>query len=116
MSIALDIVAGFIAVAAATSSIGKFQKKDAIVTTLSHVGVKREQLNLLGALEALGALGVLVGIWSKPLAIAATTGLALYFLGAVVAHLRIKDKVKDFAPALFLMLVAIAAALLEAHR
>jgi hypothetical protein len=26
----------------------------------------------------------------------------LYFLGAVVAHLRVKDKFKDFGPALFL--------------
>jgi hypothetical protein len=25
-----------------------------------------------------------------------------YFLGAVVAHLRVKDKFKDFSPALFL--------------
>jgi hypothetical protein len=36
------------------------------------------------------------------LAFTSAGALLLYFLGAVVAHLRVKDKFKDFAPALFL--------------
>ena len=37
-----------------------------------------------------GALGLLVGIWVPIIGIAAAACLALYFLGAVIAHVRSK--------------------------
>ncbi|MFB7915982.1 DoxX family protein [Streptomyces sp. NPDC056061] len=37
------------------------------------------------------AVGLLVGIGCRPLGVAAAVGVVLYFLGAVIAHLRVKD-------------------------
>lgn len=40
----------------------------------------------------------------------------LYFAGAVIAHLRVKDRVAVFAPTAFLLVVAVAAFVLQIHR
>ena len=57
-----------------------------------------------------------MGIWFAPIGLAAAVGLALYFLGAVVAHVRVKAPAKESAPAILLMLIAIATAVLEGLR
>ncbi len=116
MTAVLIIVAGLLGLAATGSAFAKFTKKEDVIKSVTHVGVKNEYIPLLAILEVLGALGLLAGIHSKPLGVAAATGLALYFLGAVAAHLRVKDKVKDFAPALVLFLVAVGTVLLELGR
>jgi hypothetical protein len=44
---------------------------------------------MLGTLKLAGAAGLLVGLVGPPaIGIAAATGLVLYFIGAVIAHLR----------------------------
>jgi hypothetical protein len=43
---------------------------------------------------------------------AAATVLSLYFVGAVISHLRIKDKFAAFAPALVLAVISIATTVL----
>jgi hypothetical protein len=50
----------------------------------------------LGALLAAGASGLLAGLVIPPLGTIASTGLVLYFLGALAAHLRAHDL--DLAP------------------
>ena len=99
-----------------SSASGKFSKMENVMKAMDHVGVKPAQINILATLEALGALGIIVGIWSKPLGIAAAIGMTLCFLGAVVAHLRIKDKFKDFAPALLIFVVAAVTLVFELKR
>lgn len=42
--------------------------------------------------------------------------LTLYFLGAVFAHLRIKDPLKEVAPAIVLFVVALITTVLETTR
>lgn len=66
----------------------------------------------LAALKAAGAIGLVAGRWLTPLGIAAAVGVTLYFVGAVVAHLRAKDY--ELAPAAVLTLVAAAAVALRA--
>jgi hypothetical protein len=78
--------------------------------------VKSENIAVLGLLEIAGALGLVVGIWVTPLGIAAAIGLALYFLGAVLAHVRKKDKAADLAPAFVLFVVAVVAVIFELKR
>jgi len=106
------VLLGLLAVAATLSATGKLRKDPKVIGMMTHVGVKESQIPLLAYLELLGAIGLLVGLKFHGLGIAAATGLALYFLGAVVAHLRTKDKVADLAPALFLALVSAATAYL----
>jgi hypothetical protein len=46
---------------------------------------------MLGALKAAGALGLLVDIGMPLIGTAAAIGLVLFFVGAIVTHLRARD-------------------------
>ena len=116
MKIALLTVGTILTFLSLFSAIGKFRKMENVIAAMHHVGVKDAQIPLLATLEAFGGLGLIVGIWSRPLGIAAASGLVLYFLAAVAAHLRKQDKVKDFAPALFIFLLSAVVLLLELKR
>jgi len=91
-----------LALIALVSAMGKLRKMPQVIESMTHVGVKSNQIPLLAYSEILGALGLLIGIAYPILAFVSAGALMLYFLGAVGAHLRVKDKFKDFAPALFL--------------
>jgi hypothetical protein len=41
-----------------------------------------------GGLKTAGALGLLAGLWLQPIGIAAGIGLVLFFVGAVITHIR----------------------------
>ena len=96
------IVAVVLAAIAIVSAMGKLRKMPQVIESMSHVGVKPNQIPLLAYLEILGAVGLLIGIAVPLFGLVSAVALMLYFLGAVAAHLRIKDKFKDFGPALFL--------------
>jgi DoxX-like family len=60
---------------------------------------------LTGALELLGGIGLLVGLWWLPARLMASTGLtALMFLGVGV-RIKVKDTFVQSLPAVILMLV-----------
>ena len=46
---------------------------------------------MFGALKAAGALGLLVGIRVPLIGIATAVGLILFFVGAIIIHLRGRD-------------------------
>lgn len=58
-----------------------------------HFGIQPQAWRLLGAVEALGGAGVLVGLWRSPLRSAALAGLALLMVGAIVSRIRVRDSV-----------------------
>lgn len=106
MFIAAVIVSVLVALAAIGSGMGKLSKNPKAIEPLQTVGVPASWPPVLGALEVAGGLGVLVGLWWAPLGIAAATGLTLYFLGAIIAHVRVKDPNVQPAAALFVLSVA----------
>ena len=116
MTIALIIVATLLGLAATVSALGKLRRMPQVVETMHTVGVKDSQIPILAILEILGALGLLIGIWSPLLGALAAAGLPLSFIGAVVAHLRVQQPRKDLAPALMLALVALLVTVLELGR
>jgi len=116
MSIALVVVGGLYAAIAVGSAAGKLTKNEQVIASLTGVGVKDSFVPVLAILEILGAAGLAFGIWSKALGLAAAVCLALYFAGAVVAHLRAKDKAAAFIPPFILMVLGIVVSMLEAHR
>jgi uncharacterized membrane protein YphA (DoxX/SURF4 family) len=116
MTIALIVLGALLGIAALGSGLQKIRRDARVVAVMHSVGVSDRQIPILAILEILGALGLLVGIWVPVLGIAAAIGLALYFLGAIIAHLRVKAPVKDVAPAALLFVVAIATAVLELAR
>ena len=60
----------------------------------------------LGALKAAGALGLLVGIGVPLIGIAASAGLVLFFLGAIVTAMRARWYSHLPYPAVWLLLAA----------
>ena len=54
------------------------------------------------------AAGLIIGLWWGPLGIAAATGVTLYFVGAIGAHLR-KTDIKGIATPLLMLILAAAA-------
>jgi hypothetical protein len=55
-------------------------------------GVPRNWVPVLGMLLAAGALGLLAGFAVPLLGTLAASGLVLYFVGAVIAHLRVGSR------------------------
>ena len=61
--------------------------------------------SLVGALEILGGLGLLVGVFYTPILIVSSLGLALLMFLGVLTRIRIKDKLKSTIPAAFFLLL-----------
>ncbi len=116
MNASLIILGVFCGMTATMSGIGKLSRQPKVIATLTGVGVPANRIPLLAALEFIGALGLVIGIWVQPLGVAAAIGLAFYFLCAVAAHVRIKEPIKESLPAMFLFIVAVATAALELAR
>lgn len=65
---------------------------------------KLEKLGLLTiVLEILGALGLLIGLWYKPLLLLSSGGLALLMFLGVIVRIKLKDSLWITFPALFYM-------------
>ena len=116
MKITLDIFGAILGFAAIGSAISKLLKVPDVITAMTSVGVKLNQIPQLAALEIAGGLGLIVGIWSKPLGVLSAICLALYFLGAFSAHLRKKHGVAEFGTPLGLFIIAIVTSVLELKR
>ncbi|MFF3374116.1 DoxX family protein [Streptomyces sp. NPDC002680] len=74
----------------------------------AHLGMSPGLYRVIGTLEAAGAAGLLLGLASVPVGVAAATGLALLMASAAVAHLRHGDPPVRALPAAVLTLEAVA--------
>lgn len=111
MFIAYAAVGGLLALVLTASATFTLQRNDQIVAGMRKVEVPDSWLPRLATLKAAGAIGLVAGLWFTPLGIAAATGVTLYFIGAVISHLRVKDY--ELAPAAVLAVVAAAALVLR---
>ncbi|KOG36550.1 MULTISPECIES: DoxX family protein [Streptomyces] len=111
MFIAYAAVATLLALACAGSAFMTFTRNPQVVGNMTKVGFPENRLPLLATAKAAGALGLLAGLFVPALGAAAAVGLVLYFAGAVIAHLRVKDF--ELAPAAVLTLIAGAALVLR---
>jgi len=88
------------------SGIGKIRRDQRQVKVVHEtIGVPLDYFPALAGCEFAGAVGLVVGIWWRLAGIAAGTGLVLYFIGAIVAHLRVGD-VQGIGPAAFMLVLA----------
>jgi hypothetical protein len=86
-------------------AIADFLLAESTLKTSAEVGVQRKWLRPLGALKAAGAGGLVLGLLGVPwIGVAAATGLTLFFIGAVVVHIRARVFHNIAAPASFLAL------------
>jgi hypothetical protein len=101
MTIAVSLLLAALLLATA---IRKVTHAPAVVETYRRVGVPERQLNLLALVLTAGAAGLVVGLWWRPLGVAAAAGLVAYFVLAVAAHVCHHDLKPLPTPLVFLAL------------
>lgn len=112
MFVATVIVSVFLCIALVFSAIGKLTKSEQVMSIMNGVGVPSDKVPVLAYLEIAGAIGLVVGLFWWPIGVAAAVGVILYFVGAVVSHLRVKDAA-GIGPSAFLAALAVAALVLR---
>ncbi|MGB3409915.1 MAG: DoxX family protein [Microthrixaceae bacterium] len=92
MFIATVIVSILLALMVTMSAAMKLQKNDKVVEGIhGTVGVPLNMFPVLAGLELAAAAGLIIGLWIAPIGIAAAIGLTVYFLGAIISHIRVGD-------------------------
>ena len=88
------------------SGLAKIARKADVVKTVHEViGVPMKYFSLLAVCEFAGAIGLVTGIWWPGLGVAAGIGLVLYFVAAIVSHLRVGDR-NGIGPAVLMLVLA----------
>ncbi|MEU3060287.1 DoxX family protein [Streptomyces subrutilus] len=111
MFTAYAVVGILLALALTASAVFTLRRNEQVVANMRKVRVPEAWLPRLAALKAAGAVGLMAGLWIAPLGVAAAVGVTLYFIGAVISHVRVKDY--ELAPAAVLALLAAAALVLR---
>ena len=78
-----------------------------VLINMAKTGVSESWITMLGILKAAGAIALLVGIGVPLIGTAAAVGLVLFFVGAIITHLRARDY--SFGLAVAFLLLAVAA-------
>jgi hypothetical protein len=94
------------AIANAFSATLDFVRYRQVLVNMARAGVSESWLTTLGVLKAAGALGLLVGFSVPLIGIAAAIGLVLFFVAAIITHLRARDY--TFGLAVVFLLLAVA--------
>ncbi|QSB17134.1 DoxX family protein [Natronosporangium hydrolyticum] len=91
MYIAYIVTAVLLSALLAFTARNKLVREKEVTAILTRLGVPDRMFPVLATLQLLGAAGLLIGIFFRPLGIAAAAGVVLFFAGAVIAHLRAND-------------------------
>ena len=105
---ATSVLAGVLVVAFGVLGSAKLAAVPTMRARDEHVGLGVDVYRRIGALEILAVVGILVGAAVPVIGALAATGLVLLLAGAVIAHLRNGDGVRELAPAVVLGAVAVA--------
>lgn len=107
MSTTSTVLAIILIVVCIGSALMDFRKPEKLVEEMKKLKVPAERLPLLGAIKILGAVGIAIGFQRIRIGELAGVGLCLYFAIATVTHTRVKDSVKDTAPAFILFVLSV---------
>jgi uncharacterized membrane protein YphA (DoxX/SURF4 family) len=114
MFIAYAVIAVLLALGLLPSAWTKLTRQERVVQTFTgQLGVPLGLYPFLAACEIAGGAGLIIGLWYGPLGIAAAAGVALYFVGAIGAHLR-KSDVKGIVTPVLILILSAAALVLRA--
>lgn len=101
------VVALMVIAANAFVATADFMRCEFVLINSAKVGVPESWLTPLGILKAAGAGGLLLGLLGVPLiGVAAAIGLILFFVGAIITHLRARDYSLGFPFTYLLLAVA----------
>ncbi|MGH7452024.1 MAG: DoxX family protein [bacterium] len=108
MYIAHIAVAVLMSLLIAGSGVAKLRRDPRVVKVINEVvRVPMKFFPWLAACEFAGGIGLLIGIAWPPIGLAAAVGLIIYFLGAIIAHVRVGD-VKGIGAPAFMLGLAVA--------
>ena len=107
MSTISTVLAVILIVVCVASALMDLRKPEKLVEEMKKLKVPIERLPMLGAIKILGAIGLAVGFQRIRIGELAGAGLCVYFAVATMTHTRIKDTVKDTAPAFFLFVLSV---------
>lgn len=107
MSTISTVLAVILIVVCVASALMDFRKPEQLIESMKKLKVPTERLPLLGVIKVLGAVGVAIGFQTVRVGELAGAGLCLYFAVATVTHTRVKDSVKDTAPAFILFVMSV---------
>jgi hypothetical protein len=83
------VVVSILAAAALTfSATADFLRYHKVLDAMAQANVPQSWLTTLAALKAAGALGLLVGLGVPLIGTAAAVGVVLFFVGAIITHVR----------------------------
>ena len=82
------VVTVLVAAANFFSAGADFVQYPQVAANMDRAGVPRSWMTSLGLLKTAGGLGLLIGIAVPPIGIAAAIGLMLFFVGAIITHVR----------------------------
>ncbi len=105
---ATTILAAVLVVAFAAAGSTKLAAVPAMRARAAHVGLSVAAYRRIGTLEILGVLGLLAGALVPMIGALAAGGLLLLLCGAVIAHLRTGDGLRELVPAVVLGLTTLA--------
>ncbi|GAA3194009.1 MULTISPECIES: DoxX family protein [Streptomyces] len=89
----------------AAIAVADFLRAGFVLANSAEVGVPETWLPWLASLKGAGAAGLLLGLLGVPvIGVAAATGLVLFYVGAVTAHLRARVYYNLAVPGGFLAL------------
>ncbi|OBC02584.1 DoxX family protein [Mycobacterium sp. 852002-40037_SCH5390672] len=113
MNTALVVITLMTAAITAAMAVADFVPARFVLANSAQVGVPRSWLPALGAVKLAGAAGIVIGLLGlRELGIAAAAGLVLFFVGAVVTHLRAHVLYNIAFPGAYLCLSAASLALM----
>jgi uncharacterized membrane protein YedE/YeeE len=105
------IVSVLTALALTFSAVADFIRYEKVLVAMTKAGVPPSWLTTLGTLKALGALGILVGTGVPLIGIAAAVGVILFFVAAIITHLRARWY--SFSPPAVYLLLAVGSLVLR---
>jgi hypothetical protein len=115
MQVTYFLITSVAALATGYAAVLNFAGAESVKAAADRVRVSRAWMVPFGTLLACGAAGLLIGFAVPALGTAAAIGLVLYFVCAVSAHLRVRDRHVG-AAVFFLLLAAAALATAIAYR
>jgi hypothetical protein len=104
------------AIATAAVAVPDYIPARFVLANSAKVGVARSWLPTLGTLKLAGAVGLIAGLLGLPaIGVAAAAGLVLFFIGAVIAHVRARVLYNITFPGGYLALSAASLVLMLVH-
>jgi uncharacterized membrane protein len=116
MHIIYLVITILVAIANSYAASLNFVGAESVKVVADDVRVSQKWMIPFGILLASGAVGLLVGFAVPALGIAAAIGLVLYFICALSAHIRVRDRKVAGAVSFLVMAVAALVVTLGYHN